>query len=133
MGIIIDTNFFINAERNKSSLDELDKLGEDYGSSYMAAFTVSELLVGVHKAVSTEIRVVRSSFVEKIISNIPVISFDEKVARIYSELFVEKLKPKGGNVHDLQIAATAISYGFHVLTNNKKDFTSIPGVKVISL
>ena len=131
MGIIIETNFFINAERSKAALGQLDKLYKEYGSSHMAAITVSELLAGVHKAKSTEIRVVRSSFVEKIIANIPVISFDEKVARIYSELYVDKLKPKGGNVHDLQIAATAISYGFHVLTSNQSDFISIPGVKVI--
>jgi predicted nucleic acid-binding protein len=131
MGIIIDTNFFIDVERKKVKLDHLSTF-EKHGASYLAAISVAELLAGVHKAPNIETRVVRSAFVEHIISHIPSISFDEKVARTYAELFVSSIKPKGGNVHDLQIAATAITYGYHVLTSNAKDFIKIPGVKILT-
>ncbi|MDX2346719.1 MAG: PIN domain-containing protein [Legionella sp.] len=131
MGIIIDTNFFIDVERKKIKLNHLSTF-EKHGASYLAAISVSELLAGVHKSPNIEVQVIRSAFVEHIISNIPSISFDEKIARTYAALFVASLKPKGGNVHDLQIAATAITYGHHVLTSNKKDFIKIPGVKILT-
>ena len=36
------------------------------------------------------------------------------------------------SAHDLQIAATAINYGYALLTNNRHDFQMIPGLIVES-
>lgn len=131
MGLVVDTNFFIDVERNKLSIDSLAQF-EKYGDAYIAAITVSELLAGVHLAKKIETRIIRSSFVEGVIGNIPILEFDEKVARTYAEIFALCLKPKGSNVHDLQIASTAIAHGFPVLTSNTSDFKKIPGVKVFA-
>jgi len=131
MGLVVDTNFFIDVERKKLSLDNLSQF-EQYGDAYIAAITASELLVGVHLAKDIETRIIRASFVEGVIENIPILDFDEKVARTYAEVFASCLKPKGSNVHDLQIASTAIAHGFPVLTSNTADFKKIPGVKVLS-
>ena len=133
MGIIIDTNVCIDVENGRLDLSNLDSLAGD-NDVYIAAITVSELLVGVHLAKATELRVQRSAFVEGIIAKIPVLEFDESVARCYGELYAHFLKPRtktSSNVHDLQIAATCITHGYSVLTSNVSDFKKVPGLNVV--
>ena len=134
MGLVVDTNFFIDVENDRLDLSALNKF-TDYGEAYIAAITASELLVGVHLASTAKKRLKRSAFVEGIISKIPVLEFDENVARAYAEVYAQFLKPRkkaAANVHDLQIGATALAHGFAVLTNNKTDFKKIPGLDVVS-
>lgn len=135
MGLVIDTNVFIDIEQSRLHLKNLSHL-EKYGGVYIAAVTMSELLTGVHLAKSARIRIRRSSFVERIISKVPVLDFDEDVARTYAELYSYFIKPRSkreGNVHDLQIAATAITYGYPVLTSNVVDFKKVPGIAIETL
>jgi len=108
MGLVIDTNVFINAANDRFDLDTLAQYA-DYGEAYIAAVTVSELLTGVHMAKTTAIRVKRSAFVEGVLNGVPVLDFTEEVARTYAELYAHFLKKRakpGSTVHDLQIAAT---------------------------
>lgn len=131
MGLIIDTNFFIDVENKRFNLDKLNTFSE-YGEAYIAAVTVSELLVGVHL---TDKRIRRCAFVEGIISKIPVLEFNEKVARSYAEIYSYYLKHRNksaSNVHDLQIASTALAHGYAVLTSNVDDFNKIPGISLLS-
>ena len=133
MGLVIDTNVFIDAESGRLDLDSLD-LFSDYGDAYIAAITVSELLAGVHLAKTANVRIKRSAFVEGIIANIEVLEFSEEVARCYAELYAYFLKPRawtGANVHDLQIAATCIALGYTLLTSNVGDFKKVPSLKVV--
>lgn len=132
MGLVVDTNVFIDAENDRIVLDELSMFGK-YKEAFISAITVAELLAGVHIAKSAEIRIRRSAFVETIISKIQVLDFTEEVARSYAELYAYFLKSKtrtSPGAHDLQIAATAITYGFAVLTSNAKDFAKVPGLIV---
>ena len=134
MGLIIATNVFIDAERHRLVLKELTVLSE-YGEAYMAAITVSELLAGVHLAKTPDARIRRSAFVEGVLHAIPCLPFEEVAARTYAELYAHVLQSNPRiqrlpNVHDLQIAATAITNGFAVLTNNVQDFKKIPGLKI---
>lgn len=133
MGLVVDTNFFIDAENGRLDLNNLDTFS-GYGDAYIAAITVSELLAGVHLAKSAERRIQRSAFVEGIIAQIPVLEFNEEVARCYGELYAHFLKSRAKaniNVHDLQIAATCIAHGFVVLTNNVMDFKKVPGLNIV--
>lgn len=133
MGIVVDTNVFIDAENGRFDLGDLDVLSGS-GDAYIAAITVSELLTGVHLAKTADIRIQRSAFVEGIIAKIPVLEFNEEVARCYGELYAHFLKPgarANTNVHDLQIAATCIAHGFSVLTNNIADFKKVPGLSIV--
>ncbi len=134
MGLIIDTNIFIDAENGRFNLKDLTNFS-GYGQSYISVITVSELYSGIHLAKTAEQRIRRSVFVENIISIMPILSLDFSVAKIYAELYAHALnegKRAGINVHDLQIAATAISGNHVVLTRNIKDFNSIPGVRIES-
>lgn len=134
MGLIIDTNVFIDAEQHRLVFKDLTVLSE-YGEAYLAAITVSELLAGVHMAKTVEARIQRSAFVEGVLNAIPCLPFEETVARTYAELYAHFLQSNPRiqripNVHDLQIAATAITHGFAVLTNNVQDFRKVPGLKI---
>jgi len=134
MGLVIDTNFFIDIENKRLEPNKLNEFYE-YGDAYIAAVTASELLVGVHLANSVENRIRRSAFVEGILGKISVLEFDEEVARSYAEIYTHFLKPRSKsatNVHDLQIAATALAHGFSVLTSNVDDFNKVPGLIVIT-
>lgn len=133
MGLVIDTNVFINAENGRLDLTSLDTFS-DNGDAYIAAITVPELLTGVHLARTADIRIRRSAFAEGIIAKLPVLEFNEEVARCYGELYAHFLRPRTKattNVHDLQIAATCIAHGFAVLTTNVADYKKVPGLNIV--
>jgi len=135
MGLVIDTNVFIDAENGRLDLTSLDTFS-DNGDVYIAAITVSELLTGVHLARTADIRIRRSAFAEGIIAKLPVLEFNEEVARCYGELYAHFLRPRAKattNVHDLQIAATCIAHGFAVLTSNVADYKKVPGLSIVQL
>lgn len=134
MGIIIDTNVFIDAENGRFELSHLERFAH-YGDAYISVITMSELLAGIHLAKTIDTRIKRSAFVESIISHIPSLAFTEETARVYAELTSYFMRSKSNlkrNAHDLQIAATAIHYGYAVLTSNQNDFKKIPGLIVES-
>lgn len=130
MGMIIDTNVFIDAENGRLQLNRLNHFAH-YGEAFISVVTMSELLAGVHATKSLEEKLKRSAFVEGILARISTLTINNEVARTYAELWAYMLKSKSTskrNSHDLQIAATAITYGYSILTSNKNDFQKIPGV-----
>lgn len=129
MGLVLDTGVFIRAERG-GSLDFSP--WADYGDAFISAITVSELLVGVHRADSDARRIRRSAFVEAILTQLPVLDFTAEVARVHAGLFAA-LSQQGQMIgaHDLIIAATALSHGCAVLTTNA-EFTRVPGLEVLT-
>ncbi len=133
MGLIIDTNVFIDAEQGRIHLHEISAL-KKYTEAFISVITISELLTGVHLAKTADERIKRSAFVQHIISKIPALDFDKVVAKTYSELHVHFLSSRkvAPAIHDLQISATAITFGYPVLTSNTTDFKKIPGLQVLS-
>lgn len=131
MAVLVDSSVLIDLERQRRSLDDLDAIvgGE---SIALAAVTISELLVGVHRAENSERARNRAAFVEDIVNRFAVLPFDLSAARIYGRITAD-LMSVGQLVgaHDLLIGATAIAYGYSVLTHNLRDFRRIPGVAVI--
>jgi len=133
MGLIVDTNVFIDAENNRLNLSRLSALQNQ--TVYIAAVTVSELLAGVALAKTADEKINRHAFVENILNSVPVLDFDIEVARIYAELYAHALsngKRQKLNAHDLQLAATALVYGHQILSANTDDFKNIPGIKVLN-
>jgi tRNA(fMet)-specific endonuclease VapC len=133
MGIVVDTNVFIDAENARLDLAALPLLQTE--QVFIAAITVSELLTGVKLAKTADEHIRRHAYVEKLLTHMPVIAFDTEVARIYAELYAYALsetKRSKVNVHDLQIAATALASDHTVLTSNLDDFIGVPGLRVVS-
>jgi len=133
MGIVIDTNVFIDIENGRYNSEELAKFSQ-FGNSFISAITVAELYLGIHLAKDDATKIKREVFVESIINAIPTLAFTEDVAKVYSRIYSIFLKPRiktGSNAHDLQIAATALAYGYPVLTSNVDDFKKIPGIEIL--
>ncbi len=130
MGVILDTSVLIEAERQASDIRVFieNRREEVFG---LSVISIAELLHGVHRADSTQRRLKRSAFVEKVIELFPIYPFEVPVARIYAQLWADLIK-KGLQIgaHDLIIGATALSLGFSVATFNKRHFEHIEGLKI---
>jgi tRNA(fMet)-specific endonuclease VapC len=70
MGMIVDSNVFIEAERRHGAVD-LDPW-KNRGPVLLSVVTVSELLVGVHRANTPERKTRRAAFVDAILTTIPI-------------------------------------------------------------
>ena len=129
MGLLIDTDVLIIAERQRAALDF--SAWREYGVAFISAVTASELLVGVQRAQTDAQRARRTAFVEGILVSIPALPFDLEVARVHAQLLAVIPRNETIGAHDIQIAATALRHGFPVLTRNGKDFRRLAGVAVL--
>ena len=131
MGLILDTSIIISCERAGAHFD-FDSWSE-HGDVFISAITVSELLVGVHRAKSDTIRTRRSAFVEAVVARLPALDFTGDIARVHAEVFAS-LSARGELIgaHDLLIAATALWHGCAVATNNESEFRRVPGLTVLT-
>ena len=130
MAYLIDSSVWIEMERSRRPARHIRDLLPDE-SIAVAAITASELLVGVAMADTAERRAGRERLVETVLRVVPVEPFDLHVARVHAELFAGL--SKGGSLigsHDLLIAATALAYGYGVLTHNVREFRRVPGLDV---
>ncbi len=130
MAQLIDSSVFIALERGGQPLSALVAAIPDEPIA-LSSITVSELLVGVHRANTPERRLRREAFVEAIIGSIPILPIDLRVARTHAQVWAQLLaavQPIGA--HDLLIAATALAHGYAVLTQNLRDFQRVPGLLV---
>jgi predicted nucleic acid-binding protein len=130
MGLMVDTNVFIRFEKTGKAIDLSSWVLSE--RVYVSVVTVSELLIGVHRANTDERRERRLAFVEAIISGIGVLDFTIACARIHSEVYAELAK-KGQLIgaHDLIIAATARYHDLSILTDNVDEFSRVPNLRVI--
>ena len=99
----------------------------------MAAITAAELLHGVHRA-DVENRPPREAFVESMLQAFPPIPFDLVAARVYSGVWAN-LVVAGTPIaaHDMLVAATAITVGWRVATENLRHFNRVKGLVVKEL
>ena len=131
MATLIDASVLIAAERGRVDLDVLlAEHGEE--EIALAAITASELLHGVHRATKPEQRAQREAFVERLLADLPIISFDLVAARIHARLWAQ-LAAKGITVcsHDLLIGASAIAGNHNVATREERSFGKIPGLSLL--
>src|SRR6516162_6126074 len=121
MGLMVDTNVFICFEKSGKPIDL--SAWEQSERVYISVITVSELLLGVHRADTEERRQRRSAFVEAIIAGVGVLDFAIVMARVHAEICAELAK-KGQIIgaHDLLIAATALYHDLSILTDNFDEF-----------
>jgi len=128
MAFLIDTSIFIGLERRTlgvASLEAVVPYPDDRVA--LASITASELLAGVHRADSESRRQRRHIFVEAILESMPILTFDLRTARTHAQIWT-KLMQSGQTIgaHDLLIAATALSHGYEVLSENLRDFQRVP-------
>ena len=124
---ILDASIFVAIETGRPLAQSLP---EQVGVSVV---TLAELELGVLMAKDTETRALRLATlarVRELTSGLPV---DDRVASAYARLAASELhagrKPR---VHDTWIAATALTHGAEVWTQDK-DFTAFSAVKIVRL
>ncbi len=128
MGLVIDTDVWVLAEKSQHPLDLVK--WSHFGAAFMSSITASELLVGVERANTAERRAFRAAFVENLLTHIPVLEFALPVARTHARMIAAMPKNVTATAHDALIAATAIHHGFHLLTRNTADFKIFAGLKL---
>ena len=121
---------FIHIERRASEGNLIEVL-EGRQLLAIAAVSISELLVGVHRTDSPARALRRQRFVETILENVSVEPFDLAVAETHAQLWAE-LVSQGQLIpaHDLQIADTALAHGYDLLTYDLRDFKRVPSLVV---
>jgi predicted nucleic acid-binding protein len=130
MAILIDSSVLIGLERRGKDPDELETV-TDEESFALASITASEILVGVHRADSSQRRQRRQKWVEDALGRFLVLPLDLSVARLHAQLWAQ-LSASGAMIglHDIQVAATALAHDYAVLTDNVRDFERVPGLVV---
>ncbi len=128
MGILIDTDVWVLAEKSGSTLG-LARWAS-YGGAYLCAVTASELLVGVERANTAQRRARRGAFVENLLATLPVLEFTLPLARTHARMLAALSKNVTAGAHDAIIAATAVHHGYALLTRNVADFKIFQGLQI---
>lgn len=131
MGLILDSSLLIADERGR--LDMPGLLQRFSGAQpIIAAITASELLHGVERAQDAARKSRRQRHVERILAAVSIQPFDLEQARVYARIWAD-LEARGLmiGVHDLQIAAAALTLAHDVATLNVKEFQRVSGLRVV--
>lgn len=89
------------------------------GEVGISAISFAEIVLGERQGKPPDLEVI-----DKFVSEIPVLPFDEAAGRAYASLPFRRAR------FDRLIAAHALSVGAMVVTNNEADFADVPGLKV---
>ena len=129
--MIVDSSILIAFEKRRFYLE---RLLAEHPSPAIAAVTAAELLIGVERADTPERRARRESFVENILSRVPIVPFDLPQARLFAVRFAE-LAGRGEVIgdRDLQIAVTALHIDYELATLNVREFQRVTGLKLVDV
>ena len=98
----------------------------------MSAVTLAELVHGVSRANTPEIRVARRAFIDEVKKHVPVHPVTDSTAEISGQISGEQAA-KGITLpaDDLLIGASALEQGYAVATLNIRHFQKIPGLQIV--
>ncbi|MBI4873885.1 MAG: PIN domain-containing protein [Acidobacteria bacterium] len=137
LGLILDSSVIIAAERKRQTVEDLlTSIGQTFGEIEIAisAVTLAELVHGVVRANTPEIRIARRAFIDELKKHVPVHPVTDSTAEIAGQIGGEQAA-KGITLpaDGLLIGASAIEQGCAVATLNTRHFQKIPGLQVLSL
>ncbi|MPY23763.1 type II toxin-antitoxin system tRNA(fMet)-specific endonuclease VapC [Shewanella sp. YLB-07] len=124
---MLDTNICIYVIKRKP-LEAMEAFNLHVGQLCISSITLAELLHGASKSAKSEhnLRVV-----EDFVSRLDVLDYGDKAAFHYGDVRAD-LERKGTpiGVNDLHIAGHARSEALIIVTNNKKEFVRVEGLRV---
>ena len=135
MGLILDSSVVIAAERRGNTVEQLiERVVNATGdqAAALSAVGLTELVHGIYRARTPEMRLRRESFLNELLADLTVYPYTKEAAMLAGKLDGEQQSqgvviPFG----DLLIGATALSLGYSVLTVNLRDFHRIPSLSVV--
>ena len=128
MGLILDTNFIIVAEREakRGVTTTISRFfATRANESFYITFTVAgELACGQSASTKRDW--------ERLCRPYPILPWSNDVSWQYGEIY-RALAAKGQLIgaNDMWIAATALVHGMGVVTNNVDEFRRVPGLTVV--
>jgi len=137
MGLILDSSVVIAAERRGETVEQLiARILRATGDqdAALSAVGLTELVHGVHRASTPEVRLRRESFLNELLADLTVYPYTKETALLAGRLDAEQ-QSRGVVIPfaDLLIGATALVLGYSVLTVNDRHFGRIPGLTVVKL
>ena len=130
MDLLLDTNICIYLIKRKppSVLKRFDAL--EAGTLAVSSITVAELEFGVQKS---QYPSQNQQALEQFLLPLMILDFDHKAARAYGKIRAW-LESRGKTIGalDMLIAAHALSEGLPLATNNAREFSRVPGLKVLN-
>ncbi|MGB9074709.1 MAG: PIN domain-containing protein [Terriglobales bacterium] len=137
MGLILDSSLVIAAERRGDTVEQfIEQVVKATGDqeAALSAIGVTELIHGIYRAQTPEIRQRRESFVNELLADLVVYPYTKETALLAGRIDGEQ-QSRGVVIPfgDLLIGATALLLGYRVLTGNLRDFQRIPGLSVLRL
>ena len=136
LGLVLDSSVFIAAERKRQTVEDLlTSIAQVFGEVEiaMSAVTLAELVHGIARANTPQIKEARRFFIDELKRHVPVHPITDTTAEIAGRLSGEQAA-KGITLPaaDLLIGASAVEQGYAMATLNIRHFQKIPGLHVIS-
>jgi len=137
MGLILDSSVVIAAERRGETVEQLiARILRATGDqdAALSAVGLTELVHGLHRASTPEVRFRRESFLNELLADLTVYPYTKETALLAGRLDAEQ-QSRGVVIPfaDLLIGATALVLSYAVLTVNDRHFGRIPGLTVVKL
>lgn len=127
MGLILDTNFVITAERDArrgvAGRAHVFLAGNENERLYITFTVAGELACGESASARRDW--------ERLCRPYPILAWTREIAWHYGETYralAARGQLIGGN--DLWIAATALAHDVGIVTNNAEEFRRVPGLRV---
>jgi tRNA(fMet)-specific endonuclease VapC len=136
-GVNLDSSVVIAAERRGDTVEKLIEQAVAVAGDQDAALSsvgLTELVHGIYRAQTPEMRLRRESFIEEMLRDVTVYPYTKETAMLAGKIDGEQ-QAKGVTVPfgDLLIGATALSLGFSVLTVNLRHFRLVPDLQILQL
>jgi tRNA(fMet)-specific endonuclease VapC len=130
-GVLVDTDVFsyVLKKHTKAAAYERHLAGKLQSISFI---TVGELLTGAHNNGWSAGRI---ADLESAFRSVVIVPYDFEICRAYAKIYGLKNQDGSGRTiaaNDRWIAACAIRHDVPLVTNNRKHFEGIPGLKLIS-
>ena len=137
LGLILDSSVIIEAEREGQTVEQLlEQVKSSVGEVEIAicSVTVAELVHGVYRANTREIRQRRRAFIVELKRHVPVHPVTDETGEIIGRISGEQAA-RGIKIpfEDLAVGASALEQGYAVATLNVRHFQMIPGLVVKQL
>jgi predicted nucleic acid-binding protein len=132
--MILDTSIWVNIERGRlSPADVADRTGNE--PVYLAPPVIAELEYGVHRALDLAQRNRRAAALTRI-KRKPCLLMDKDTGEIFGKLTADldrAGRPSTHRTNNLWLASLALQHNMTLVTQDQRDFTDIPGLKLIIL
>ena len=134
MGWLIDTGIWIAIERGRLGAADIHSI-TGQAPVYLSPINIAEIQFGMEMLKAGAVKQKAAACLRRLRRK-PQLRITVETGEIFGDL-AAKLKKSGRGadfrINDLWLAAQAIQRDFTLLTSNPKDFTDIPGLKMVSL